>query len=154
MRLSPDETRLKLTYRGTINFALGNLKEQYTRGFRSTAGIIGNEGLYLAGSSLWYPYFSDDLVSFRLTSNVPEGWHLISQGNGTSRDASGMSSWDSGGAVDEIYLVGGPLIRYEEPAGAVAAEVYLHEPDDALAKKYLTATAQYIGHLAIRGPHL
>ena len=144
VRLSPDETRLKLTYRGTINFALGDLKEQYTRGFRSTAGIIGNEGIYLAGSSLWYPYFSDDLVSFRLTTNVPDGWHLISQGNGSSRDATGMASWDSGGAVDEIYLVGGPLIRYSEPAGAVTAEVYLHESDDALAKKYLTATAQYI----------
>ena len=46
--------------------------------------------------------------------------------------------------MDEIYLVGGPLTPYEEAAGAVAAQVYLREPDAALADKYLSATAQYI----------
>ncbi|MFQ5634887.1 MAG: peptidase M28, partial [Gammaproteobacteria bacterium] len=142
--LPPGGTELRFRYRGTVNFALGDLKEQYTRGFRSTAGIIGDEGIYLAGSSLWYPYFGDNLISFRLTSNVPGGWHVISQGNGTSRDDDGNARWDSGGAVDEIYLVGGPLKRYVEPAGAVAAEAYLHERDDALAGRYLTATAQYL----------
>ncbi|MAF84106.1 MAG: M20/M25/M40 family metallo-hydrolase [Gammaproteobacteria bacterium] len=144
VQLPANSTTLHIAYQGTINFALGDEKEQYTRGFRSTAGIIGEEGIYLAGSSLWYPYFSNDLVNFTLSTNVPAGWHLISQGNGTSRDEQGMAHWDSGGAVDEIYLVGGPLIQYSEPAGAVSAEVYLHEPDDALAKKYLTATAQYL----------
>ncbi|MGI9341456.1 MAG: hypothetical protein ACR2QV_01315, partial [Gammaproteobacteria bacterium] len=127
----PDgDTSVRIEYSGAVNFALGDLKEQYTRGFRSTAGIIGNEGVYLAGSSLWYPYFSSDLVTFWLTSNVPEGWHLISQGNGSSRDDSGTTQWDSAGPVDEIYLVGGPLVRYAEAAGAVSAEVFLHEPDD------------------------
>ncbi|RLA00482.1 MAG: peptidase M28, partial [Gammaproteobacteria bacterium] len=144
VQLPPGSTSLHLTYRGTVNFTLGDEKEQYTRGFRSTAGIIGPEGIFLAGSSLWYPYFGNDLLNFKMSVNAPEGWHLISQGNGTSRDEAGMSSWDSGGAVDEIYLVGGPLVRYAEPAGAVEAEVYLHEPDDALAKKYLVATAQYL----------
>lgn len=135
---------LKMRYSGVVNFALGDLKEQYTRGFRSTAGLIDDQGIYLAGSSLWYPLFSSELISFALRSNVPEGWHLISQGNGSSRTADGFSSWDSAGLVDEIYLVGGPLQRYAEGAGAVAAEVYLREPDDALARKYLDATAQYL----------
>jgi len=144
VELPPGSTTLQIRYRGKINFSLGDLKEQYTRGFRSTAGIVGSEGIYLAGSSLWYPYFSNELVTFRLTSNVPTGWHLISQGNGSSRDDDGFARWDSGGAVDEIYLVGGPLVKYSEPAGAVAAEVYLHERDLALAQKYLSATAQYL----------
>ncbi len=135
---------IDIHYKGVMNFALGGQKEQYTRGFQSTAGIVGEEGIYLAGSSLWYPYFSNELLSFKLSSNVPEGWHLISQGNGSSRDAEGISNWDSTGLVDEIYLVGGPLVRYSEAAGAVMAEAYLREPDDALAQKYLTATAQYL----------
>ena len=75
---------------------------------------------------------------------APDGWHLISQGNGTSRDQAGQAHWDSGGLVDEIYLVGGPLTPYQEAAGAVAAQVYLREPDAALADRYLSATAQYI----------
>ena len=144
LRLPAGSTRATLHYRGTINFALGDMKEQYTRGFRSTAGIVGPEGIYLAGTSLWYPYFSNELVTFRLDSNVPDGWHLISQGNGDSNNADARAQWDSAGAVDEIYLVGGPLLKYTEAAGAVSAEVYLHAADDALAQKYLTATAQYL----------
>ncbi|MFW2403271.1 MAG: peptidase M28, partial [Gammaproteobacteria bacterium] len=144
VQLPAGATSISLTYRGAVNFPLGDLKEQYTRGFRSTAGIVGEEGIFLAGSSLWYPYFSNELISFRLTTNVPEGWHLISQGNGSSRDESGQSQWDSAGAVDEIYLVGGPLVKYTEAAGAISAEVFLHDSDDALAQKYLTATAQYL----------
>ncbi len=145
VQLPPGSTKLRISYQGTINFQLGDLKEQYTRGFRSTAGIIGDEGIFLAGSSLWVPFFSEELFNFNLTTNVPDGWHIISQGNGTSRDDNeAVAHWDSGGAVDEIYLVGGPLVKYSEPAGAIAAEVYLHESDAALAKKYLTATAQYL----------
>ncbi len=142
--LPADSTTVEINYGGAIYFELSDEKEQYTRGFRDTAGIIAEEGIFLAGSSLWYPYFSNELVTFDLVVNTPDGWHLISQGNGTSRDDGGMARWNSGGAVDEIYLVGGPLILYQEPAGAIEAQVYLHEPDDALAKKYLTATAQYL----------
>ncbi|MFT5689570.1 MAG: aminopeptidase N, partial [Planctomycetota bacterium] len=41
-------------------------------------------------------------------------------------------------------LVGGPLTRFSEAAGEVEALVYLHEADEALAAKYLEATAQYL----------
>ncbi|MDX2481869.1 MAG: hypothetical protein QNK24_16220, partial [Desulfuromusa sp.] len=71
------------------------------------------------------PVFSRELVSFRLQSNVPEGWQLISQGNGSSRNDEGYATWDSAGPVDEVYLVGGPLVKYAEAAGNTAAEVYL-----------------------------
>jgi hypothetical protein len=144
VKLADGVSDFEISYRGAVNFALGGQKEQYTRGFQSTAGIVSEEGIYLAGSSLWYPFFSSELVSFRLESNVPSDWQLISQGNGSSRDEAGLANWDSAGPVDEIYLVGGPLVKYAEPAGNVAAEVYLREPDDALADVYLTATAQYL----------
>jgi len=140
VRLPAGGTTIHIEYRGAINFVLGDMKEQSTRGFRRTAGIIGDEGIYLDGSSLWYPYFSDELINFRLSTNVPDGWHLISQGNGTSREEQGAKQpatahWYSGGAMDEINLVGGPLIEYSEPAGAVDVDVYLHEPDEALGEK-------------------
>ena len=140
----PSSGEITLTYRGTFDFGLGEQKEEYTRGFRETAGIIGQEGVYLAGSGFWYPYFDDDLIEFGLEASAPEGWHLISQGNGSSRDEAGTARWDSHGPMDEIYLVGGPLVRYSDAAGAVETLVYLHEPDDALATKYLTTTAQYL----------
>jgi hypothetical protein len=140
----PESGEVTVTYGGKIDFGLSDQKEEYTRGFRETAGIVGEDGVYLAGSGFWVPYFDDNLVEFDLAATVPEGWHLISQGNGTSRDEDGWAHWDSAGPMDEIYLVGGPLKRYRETAGAVETEVYLHEEDDALANKYLTTTAQYL----------
>ena len=135
---------LSLTYEGTMDFALSPEKEQYTRGFRQTAGTIGPEGAYLAGSGFWYPAFGPDLVEFTLDVRQPEGWHVVAQGNGTSRDADGRARWDSGGPTDEIYLVGGPLQVFHDRAGGVETLVYLHERDQGLASKYLEATGQYL----------
>jgi hypothetical protein len=140
----PEDGRVRLVYEGRIDYGLSDQKEEYTRGFRETAGIVSEEGVYLAGSAFWYPRFGDDLVTFTLDVGVPAGWHVVGQGSGTSRDESGRARWDSQGPADEIYLVGGPLHLWREPAGAVEAQVYLHERDDALAGKYLTATARYI----------
>jgi hypothetical protein len=141
---APRDDSLTVRYRGEIHEPLSNPKEEYTRGFRETSGLIGEVGVFLGGASFWYPYFGSGLVQFDLTSNVPDQWQLISQGDGTSNDGQGRASWSSGGPMDEIYLVGGPLKRYRAAAGAAAAEVYLHEADDGLAQRYLQATAQYI----------
>jgi aminopeptidase N len=135
---------LELTYEGTIDHGLSDQKEEYTRGFRQTRGIIGAEGVYLDGDSLWVPRFNDSLVRFAMEVQLPEQWHVISQGDGTSRDNQGVAHWDSNSLVEQVYLVGGPLLRYSDAAGAVETLVYLHAQDDALARRYLDATAQYL----------
>ncbi len=140
----PDDGLLTISYQGGMDFGLSAQKEEYTRGFRETAGIVGEEGVYLAASGFWYPYFSESLIEFELAIDQPSDWHVISQGNGSSRGDDGRAVWSSGGPMDEIYLVGGPLTAYREAAGAVEAQVYLHAADDALADKYLQATAQYV----------
>ncbi len=132
----PEQGVLRLTYEGEFDFGLSDQKEEYTRGFRETAGIISDEGVYLAGSGFWYPSFGDQLLVFEMSVEKPGDWHVISQGNGTSSDDEGIAHWSSGGAMDEIYIVGGPLEAYEEAAGAVSAQVFLREPDEALASKY------------------
>ncbi len=140
----PDGGSLTLVYEGVFDFGLSDQKEEYTRGFRATVGQLGDEGVFLSGSSFWYPYFDDELVEFRLSAALPAGWHVISQGEGTSRDEAGRARWDSQGPMDEIYLTGGPLEVYRDAAGAVEALVYLRQPDPSLAGKYLAATAQYV----------
>ena len=55
-----------------------------------------------------------------------------------------MARWESPSAVDEISLAGGPLTPYTANAGMVEAQVYLREPDPALATKYLDATSRYL----------
>ena len=141
---APVDGKLELSYAGSVDFGLSDPREEYTRGLSETAGVLGEEGVYLAGSGFWYPYFDDGLVEFELEIGMPAGWHVISQGNGLSRDQTGLAHWVSGGPMDEIYLVGGPLVVYSEAAGNVEALVYLRQKDDALAAKYLEATAQYV----------
>ncbi len=140
----PVDGRLTLAYSGPFDFGLSDQKEEYTRGFRETAGVVSKQGVYLAGSGFWYPHFGPGLVEFTLEVRQPSTWHVISQGNGTSRDEKGVARWESHGAMDEIYVVGGPLVVYREQAGNVEALAYLREKDDALAAKYLSATAQYL----------
>jgi hypothetical protein len=41
--------RVVLSYDGHFDFGLSDEKEQYTRGFRSTTGVISRDGVYLAG---------------------------------------------------------------------------------------------------------
>ncbi len=145
---------VKVSYEGVVDFGLADQKEEYTRGFRETSGLLNDQGVYLAGSGFWYPYLSRELIDFNVEVAQPEGWHVISQGNGTSRDASGRAKWDSHGPMDEIYLVGGPLRVYRDSAGAVETLAYIHEKDDALAAKYLEATAQYIEmYRGLLGPY-
>jgi aminopeptidase N len=141
---APADGSLTLFYQGVFDFGLSDQKEEYTRGFRATIGQLGEEGVFLAGNSFWYPYFDDRLLEFQLDVGQPAGWHVISQGEGTSRDEGGRARWDSQGPMDEIYLTGGPLELYRDAAGAVEALVYLRQEDDALAGKYLAATSQYI----------
>ncbi len=135
---------VRLRYEGKFDFGLSDQKEEYTRGFRETAGIVSKEGVYLAGNGFWYPHVDQGLVEYDVEVAPPEGWHVISAGNGTSRDGAGAARWESHGAVDEITLVGGPLLVYRDAAGAVETLVYLRQRDDALAAKYLQATAQYL----------
>jgi hypothetical protein len=145
---------LTLTYEGVVRNELTAPKEEYQRGFRETPGTIGPEGVYLAGSTFWVPVFGEALASFRMTAKVPEGWQLVSQGDGTARGADGVARWDSKGPVDEAYLVGGPLTAYRDRAGDVETLAFLRTKDDALAAKYLAATAQYLEmYRALIGPY-
>ena len=156
-RIAPagEARSLTLAYEGVINTPLSDPKEEYTRGFRDTTGLIGSEGVYMAGSTVWHPRFGLELVTFDLTAAAPESWHVVSQGNGTSRGADGKAHWDSGGPMDEIYVVGGPLHQFKDSAGAIETLVYLHERDASLAGKYLAATAQYVEmYRSLIGPYL
>jgi len=141
---APEDGILTLTYGGEIADELGDLKEEYTRGFRETSGWVGEEGVFLAGQSFWVPRLGPGLFTFELEAVAPEGWHLISQGAGSSGEGSGRARWAASQPMEEIYLVGGPLEIYQDSAGAVEALVYLRQRDDALAGKYLEATAQYV----------
>ena len=93
VQLAPGSAQFALHYKGRIDFGFETPGQEYARGFNETAGVIKEDGVYLAGSTLWYPYLGDTLFTFELTAQSPEGWQLISPGNGTARDAAGKTHW-------------------------------------------------------------
>lgn len=141
---APSDGVLHLKYEGPLDFGLSEQKEEYTRGFRESRGMLGTQGVYLHGATAWVPQFDDGLIRFEMTVQQPDGWHVISAGAGTSRGADGRAHWDSTSPVEDVPLVGGPLQLEHDSAGAVEILTYLHESDEALARKYLDATARYI----------
>jgi hypothetical protein len=146
--------RVRLEYGGPFDFGLSDQREEYTRGFRSTTGVIAPEGVYLSGASGWYPLVGRALVTFDLTVTQPDAWRVVSEGAGTPRGGDGRARWTSSDPVDQIHVVGGPMQLSTKAAGAVEAQVYLHEADAALAAKYLDATAQYLEmYRALIGPY-
>lgn len=143
VKLPPGVSKLELRYRGPVAFGFHMPQQEYARGFSETAGTIQPDGVYLAGSTLWYPYLGDTLFEFDVTARAPEGWQLIGPGRGSARGDDGISRWKSELPIDELHLVGGPLVKYARSTGSSQAEVYLRNPDDALAARYLDATARY-----------
>ena len=152
VKLPAGNRSFHIEYTGAVDIPPAASPEEYARSFAETPGIVSADGVYLAGVTLWYPQLAGELagqlVTYRLTVNTPEGWHVIAPGSGVSSGPDGLARWESQGAVDEISLSGGPLVRYVRTASKapnpVEAQVYLRKPDEALAGKYLDATSRYL----------
>jgi len=145
--LPPEQNTFVLDYGGSINHPLEPYGREEARGFRQTWGVISSEGVYLAGSSLWYPRFDTGLVTFNLQVQLPQEWDAVSQGERTLRVRHGGTTsvrWESPQPQEEIFLVAAPFIEYSKPAGRVESMAFLRTPDEELANKYLDTTVSYL----------
>lgn len=135
-----------IKYSGSIYYPLETFDKDQARSFRTTSGIISNEGVYLSGSSFWYPVFEGTMVSFNLDVELPPGWDAISQGERSTHNKEKdktIVKWKSHEPQEEIFLVAGKFTEYIKP-GRVTSMVFLRSPDKELADKYLEATELYI----------
>ncbi|MGE5344174.1 MAG: M20/M25/M40 family metallo-hydrolase [Candidatus Omnitrophota bacterium] len=143
-------TSFTITYDGQIHHPIRQMGGEYARGFSETPGIIGPDGVYLAGSSYWVPRFSDTWkdqpVTFTLQTTVPENWSVVSQGKETQTGTSPTppTVWTCTDPMDEIYLIAAPFQTYGIKTGNVDIRAFLRTPDDNLANKYMETTGQYL----------
>ncbi len=136
-----------LKYSGSIHHPLKQMAEEYERAFSETPGIISAEGVYLAGASYWIPWFNDQLFTFTLTVELPEGWDAVSQGRRTRHDLQNgrrIIRWECPHPMEEVFLIAGPFHEYQKPVGGVTVFAFLRSPDESLANKYLETTGQYL----------
>ncbi len=144
----PTETRqFTLKYQGEIFHPVEEHGEEYARSFGISPGIISPEGVFLSGSSFWYPHFVGELVTFSMDVELPTGWSSVSQGARKKHDTSADTQrdvWVMDKPQEEIYLISAEFTEYDQVAGAVDAMAFLRKPDPQLAQKYLDTTAQYL----------
>lgn len=147
----------RLEYRGQIYHPISEQGEEYARSFHETPGLIAEEGVFLAGTSLWYPQLSSERISFEVEVTAPAGWISVSQGKRARHEVSAdtvTSVWEERAPQEEIYLIANRFTEYAQAAGAAQAMVFLRQPEPALAQKYLDATAQYLEmYRSLIGPY-
>ncbi len=147
IKLPPGQRTFVLSYGGRIHHSLKDYGKVYARGIKQTLGIISEEGVYLSGSSYWYPHINEDLITFNLQVKLPADWNAVSQGQRAFHDLKKQTRhvrWESPQPQEEIYLVAARFTEYTKPVGRVAAMVFLRTADEVLANKYLAATGQYV----------
>jgi hypothetical protein len=144
---SENNVHFDLTFEGKINHPIQQLSKEYARGFSETPGIISEQGVYLAGSSYWLPWFNNQLVTFDMTVTVRKDWRVVSQGKmGTEKEepAAYVVQWISPEPMEEVFLIAGRFIEYNKQIGNVTVQAFLRNADPSLAGKYLETTAQYL----------
>jgi aminopeptidase N len=158
----------ELNYEGVINYTVQQSGAEYARAFSQSPGLIESRGVYLAGSTNWVPRVGDALMTYTLAIELPAGWKSVSQGERTSSETPTLPSpasgarkgggaserWSVATPTEEVHLIAAPFTEYSRDAGAVKAFAFLRKPDQALADRYLDATAQYLEmYSALLGPY-
>jgi aminopeptidase N len=132
----------EVAYEGVVNYVVQQPGSEYARAFSQSPGLIEPRGVYLAGSTHWVPQVGDALVTYTLAVEMPVGWKSVSQGERTSSGTP--ERWSVATPTEEVHLIAAPFTEYSRDAGAVKAMAFLRKPDQALADRYLEATAQYL----------
>jgi len=141
----------ELNYEGVINYVVKDSGGEYARAFSQSPGLIEGRGVYLAGSTHWVPRVGDALMTYTVAVELPGGWKSVSQGERTS---GAPERWSVTTPTEEVHLIAAPFTEYSRDAGAVKAFAFLRKPDQALADRYLDATAQYLEmYRGLLGPY-
>jgi len=141
------QLQVTIRYQGKIQHPLQTLAESPGRERPVSPGDISGEGVFLSASAAWYPLFPDALQHYSLRVDLPKGWLAVSQGDGPNLvEQSGRItvSWQAKQPQDDIYLIAAPFQLYQQQDGETDLQVYLRSKDDALAKRYLDVTQEYI----------
>ncbi|MGZ4090912.1 MAG: M1 family aminopeptidase, partial [Bacteroidia bacterium] len=138
---------LPLKYSGKITGEIKTGAAETARGFSETQGIISTEGIYLANSTVWVPYFNEDLFTFDLTASIDSAWSIVSQGSRTKNVITKNKKiirYECADPADEVYLIAAKWTEYSKKTENIFVQAMLRSPDSALAYKYINATEGYL----------
>ncbi|MCA9727679.1 MAG: hypothetical protein KC729_08345 [Candidatus Eisenbacteria bacterium] len=144
----PETLAVTVQYAGTVLDSLHPPRVAYARSFDTTAGLIMKEGAFLAGSTFWIPSRPEEVYTFELRAEVPQGWRSVSQGRmATARDNGdwNFTRWICPHPMEEIYLVAGPWEEHHLRHGDVFAQTFTYaDTDSSIYNRYLRGTGRYL----------
>jgi hypothetical protein len=148
---SGERFAIAVVYSGVIHDSLQAPSKSYAKGFETTTGLIGDEGVFLSNESGWYPFQFDRMFSFRMKVDVPSDWKAVSQGDLAreyveKRDAKdrAVNVWLEPNPAPELYLVAGKYFKHEDQYNGTEIMTYTYEPSDSLCGVYIDATKRYL----------
>ena len=148
IRLPEGRKNFTLKYQGEVFHPVRSSQQGLTSDLEDSAGLVSEDGVFLSHGSAWYPLFENSpSLSFKLETNLPAKWKSVSQGERLVDEASEMGSrtvWQELAPQEEIYLIAAQFTEYKKITGAVESLVFLRQPDQGLAQRFLDVTAQYI----------
>lgn len=147
VQLPPDASRFRLRYSGRL------ATPGETRRSAMPRRAFDAEGIYLDGSSGWYPRFGGALFTVQLTVHHSESWRVVSQG-ALNEVVHQRTTWSTRVPQDDLYLIAGPYHYYERAGRTATAQVFLLGDDRDLAERYLGITEHYLDlYSRLLGPY-
>ncbi|MES9814257.1 MAG: M1 family aminopeptidase [Candidatus Thiodiazotropha sp.] len=157
LSMPEDQRHFTLEYGGKIAHRLTTQRESPGRASKRLRGTISEQGVYLDGTTGWYPYFADTLHTFELQVDLPPSWLAVSQGKGPEIGGEGQRRsirWHENSPQDDIYLVAAPYRLYRKSSDGIEAQVYLRQRDPEIAERYTQATTRYLRlYQSLIGPY-
>lgn len=144
-KLIPEKGNKKFhfSYSGKINSAFRQSAQDYARSFAESDGIISSSGVYLSGSSFFYPYFEDEPFSFKAIISIPKDFLCVTSGIRVLKK-DGFEIWQEERPIDELTISCAKFAEYSLKDGDREYYAFLLNPDRELADTYLETTQKYI----------
>jgi len=136
-----------ISYSGEFFEDVSKMRFSRERVGGEVAGTIGDQGAYLSPGAYYYPGGDEELVSFKLTADIPEAWESVSDGNRLSSELRGgrkVQSWENPFKSDGCMFMAAPYVTRSTLMDSVEVWCYFFEADTGLFDSYLSATAEYI----------
>jgi aminopeptidase N len=108
---------------------------------------VGDEGIWLSGSSAWLPSVDGALHAGVIVIDTPAGWLPVLAGDITAQVEEGgrrRTTYTITEPVDGLSLVANDFVVSERDHGGILMRVCLLEEDTRLSDLYLERTAYYL----------
>ncbi|MBI5453667.1 MAG: hypothetical protein HY956_03475 [Deltaproteobacteria bacterium] len=145
-RLKGKDRVMLVRFHGTFPDASAE-REKIKRGVAYVEdGVIGEEGVFLPSSSLWYPQEESGITPYDVTVTVPTGYTAIMEGEPVkaAKKGANVSRWKTEHPIDGMDLVAARYAVEKEVYKGVAIYTYFFEKDPKLSRLYIEKTRGYL----------